>query len=164
MSSSSSRLIKPRMSIKDGIFDLRDSLRCAPEISTAFSAANPPNGSAHNGSARDVPWRDVPWRNLLAYADAARPDFFARTIMTSQHAHIQREYGMTDDNCYLAFKQEKGSSVAEYTLYAWPYYIKITLDGNQVACRFANDCEGISHDGIRRDLKHLIDKIKDAFL
>jgi hypothetical protein len=44
-------------------FDLRDSLRYAPEISTAFSAANPPNGSA----------RDVPWRNLTA----ARPDFFA---------------------------------------------------------------------------------------
>ena len=45
------------------IFDLRDSLRYAPEISTAFSAENPPNGSA----------RDVPWRNLTA----ARPDFFA---------------------------------------------------------------------------------------
>jgi hypothetical protein len=87
-----------------------------------------------------------------------------RTIMTSQHAHIQREYGMTDDNCYLSFKQEKGSSVAEYTLYAWPYYIKISLDGNQFTCRFVNDCEGVSHDGIRRDLKHLVDKIKDAFL
>lgn len=87
-----------------------------------------------------------------------------RTILTSQHAYIQREYGMTDDNCYLAFKQEKGASVAEYTLYAWPYYIKISLDGNQFACRFVNDCEGISHDGIRCDLKHLIDKIKDAFL
>ena len=87
-----------------------------------------------------------------------------RTILTSQHAYIQREYGMTDDNCYLAFKQEKGASVAEYTLYAWPYYIKIAIDNNQFTCHFANDCEGISHDGIRRDLKHLVDKIKDAFL
>jgi hypothetical protein len=54
------------------------------------STVNPPNGSAHNGSAhngsahngsaRDVPLRDVPWRNLLAYADAVSPDFFALCI------------------------------------------------------------------------------------
>ena len=52
----------------------------APEISTAFSAVNPPNGSA----------RDVPWRNLLAYADAHFV-FASRFLRTSQHSSFKTQ-------------------------------------------------------------------------
>jgi cytidyltransferase-like protein len=64
---------------RDARFDLRDRclrLRYAPEISTAFSAANPPNDSA----------RDVPLRNLTANTEW-RPDFF--TPPTSDSAVLR---------------------------------------------------------------------------
>ena len=83
-----------------------------------------------------------------------------KSALTSLHDQIKEQFRLTDVNCKLTEKKENGRT--EYYLEAWPHGIRVALTSNTKSMNiwFANECEGVSHDGIREALKLAASKIK----
>ena len=61
--------------------------------------------------------------------------------------------------CELSVRK-KGDTIEHY-LCAWPHSIKICINSKMISVYFINECEGVSHEGIREEIRQLVDKIKD---
>lgn len=75
-----------------------------------------------------------------------------KTSLASLRDQIKEQFRLTDLNCGLSEKKENGRT--EYYLEAWPHGIKVILIPNTGSMEiwFVNQCEGVSHDGMREAL------------
>ena len=84
-----------------------------------------------------------------------------KDYMTSLRDQIKEQFRMTDINCKLTEKKENG--LIEYYLEAWPHGIRVLITrSGSMNIWFANECEGVSHAGIREALKQTAYKIKNC--